>query len=39
MQFLSPKTQILEIENMINLLNKPNLPGYRINKKFRMLKN
>ena len=39
MQFLSPKTQILQIENMINLLNKSNLPGYRINKKFRMLKN
>ena len=37
-QFLSPKTQILEIGNMINLLNKCNFPGYRINKKFRMLK-
>ena len=39
MQFLSPKTQILEIENMINLLNKPNLPGYRINRNLTMLKN
>ena len=38
-QFLSTKTQILEIENMINLLNKSNLPGYIMNKKFRMLKN
>lgn len=32
-QLLSPKTQVLEVENMINLLNKSNLPGYRINKK------
>lgn len=37
-QFLSPKAQILEVENMINLSNKSNLPGQRINKKFRMLK-
>ena len=37
-QFLSPKTQISEREFLVNLLNKSNLPGYRINKKFRMLK-
>lgn len=26
-QFLSPKAQISEVENMINLSNKSNLPG------------
>ena len=37
-QFLSPKTQILEVESMINLSNKSNLRCYTINKIFRMLK-
>ena len=35
---LSPEEQIFEIDWMINELNKSNLSGYRIAKKFRIIK-
>ena len=37
-QFFPLNSQILEVKNMIDLMNKSNLPGYRIHKKLRVLK-
>ena len=38
LKLLTPEEQLIEINRVINELNKSNQPGYKISKRFRILK-
>ena len=37
-KLLAPEEQLIEINRVINKLTKSNLPGYKISRRFRILK-
>ena len=38
LKLLAPEEQVIEINQVINKLNKSNLPGYKISRRFHILK-